>query len=67
MDVVAIRLDAAKKRLNDLGILYSVEFTRPSSRSFAVDESSWYVVRQRQQPDGSFCLLAAAKMGREVC
>lgn len=66
MDVMAIRLEVAEKRLNDLGILYSVEFTRPYSRSFNVDESTWYIVRQSQQPDGSFCLLAAAKMRKEV-
>ncbi|MDF2500615.1 MAG: hypothetical protein K0Q77_1329 [Anaerosporomusa subterranea] len=66
MDFVAIQLEEAKRRLNDLGVQYSVEFTRPYSRSFVVDELSWYVVRQRQQADGSFCLLAAAKMGKEV-
>jgi hypothetical protein len=66
MDLVAIPLEEAKKRLNDLGAQYSVEFTRPYTRSFAINELSWYVVRQRQQADGSFCLLVAAKMGKEV-
>jgi hypothetical protein len=66
MDVVAIPLEAAKKRLNNLAVQYSVEFTRPYSRSFVTNELSWYVVRQRQQADGTICLLAAAKMGKEV-
>ncbi|MDU4959873.1 MAG: hypothetical protein E6X17_04310 [Sporomusaceae bacterium] len=65
MDVVAWPLEAAKKRLQALGIAYSVDSTRPYSRSF-ITSDVWYVLRQRQMPDGTVCLLAAAKMGKEV-
>ena len=64
MDVVAIPLEKAKARLDALGIHYTVETTRPYGRSFAAGEL--YVIRQLQQPDGTVCLLTAAKMRKEV-
>lgn len=66
MDVVATQLKHALQKLAACGINYSVEYTQPYSRTFEVNNSSWYVVRQRQKSDGSVCLLAAAKMGKEV-
>jgi hypothetical protein len=66
MDFVAIRLEQAEKQLIDLGIRYCIEYSRPFSRPPVLDDSTWYVVRQRLQSDGSVCLLAVAKMGKEV-
>lgn len=65
MDVLAITLAEAKRRLIEQGIAFSVEYTKPYTRMFVVSET-WYVIRQRQLADGSLHLLAAAKMGKEV-
>ena len=65
MDVLAIPLSEAQRRLAEQRMEFSVEYTKPYTRTFVVSET-WYVIRQRQLADGSFYLLAAAKMGKEV-
>lgn len=66
MDVVGLRLTDAIKHFEENRISYSVEISRPYSRAFSVDESQLYVIRQRPNAEHGFCLLAAAKMGKEV-
>ena len=66
MDLLAVELEKAKKRLTEQAIHFSIEYTHPYTRSSADKQSDWYVIRQHQKQDGSFGLLAAAKMGKEV-
>lgn len=65
VDVVGIPLHAAKLRLQEAGMPYKVEVTRPTRDYFKIDESCPYVVRECVCADGTVCLTVAYKQVRQ--
>lgn len=66
MDVVGMPLEEATALLAASGVRYTVQITQPYNRSFSVNTSIVYVLRQHFTADGDCSLLAAAMMGKEV-
>ena len=67
MDFLAQSLQSAIQQLTDLNCKYSVKTTRPTRDFFKLEGDSLYVIRQHLDTDGTYHLVAAAKMGKEVC
>ena len=65
VDVLGIPWQEAKERLEALGILCDVEWTRPTRDFFPIDKQSPYVVRQRRDGD-KMKLVLAARLRKEV-
>lgn len=66
MDTVGLLLKDVIIQLDNDGWKYTVERTYPTRDYFPIDEEMLYVVRQRQQEDGSLQLVVAATMRKEV-
>lgn len=66
MDLVARPLNTAVELLEQLNLQYQVTITRPTRSLFAVEEDSFFVIRQHIDADGKYHLVVAAKMGKEV-
>lgn len=66
MDTVGLLLKDVIIQLDNDGCKYTVERTYPTRDYFSIDEEMLYVVRQRQQGDGSLQLVVAATMRKEV-
>ena len=67
MDTVAQCLSLAKKMLDDGNMKYRISISYPTRTVPTLDETSLYVIRQQMDPDGTYHLTAAAKMGKEKC
>ncbi|WP_371371229.1 hypothetical protein [Sporomusa aerivorans] len=65
MDTVAQPLLNVIAMLEKNNIKYSVTVTKPS-RNIQQLTDTLYVIRQQLDADGSYNLIAAAKMGKEV-
>lgn len=65
MDLIALPLPDAEKILAERGCSYQVAISHPSQKK-AVLEDFLYVVRQQIHADGTYYLIAARKMGKEV-
>ncbi len=63
-DVLGRPAEEAKALLDDAGISYTVELTRPTRDFFPVDDARLYTVRAVTCPDGSCRLTLAAKQIR---
>jgi len=66
LDVLAQPLSFVTDQLDKKNLRYIVKVTRPTRDFFKVDENCLYVIRQHIDADGIYCLVAAAKMGKEV-
>ena len=66
MDTVGLPLNDVIAKLDNDCCKYTVERTYPTRDYFPIDEEMLYVVRQKQQEDGSFKLVVAATMRKEV-
>lgn len=66
MDTVGLPLKDVIIKLDNDGCKYTVERTYPTRDYFPIDEEMLYVVRQKQQEDGSLTLVVAATMRKEV-
>lgn len=66
IDVTGLPQKEAESRLNQAGIAYSVEITRPTRDFFKVDEGNLYVVRQKWTDQDTLLLTLAAKQRKEV-
>lgn len=66
MDTVGLLLKDVIIQLDNDSCKYTVERTYPTRDYFPIDEEMLYVVRQRQQEDGSLQLVVAATMRKEV-
>lgn len=66
IDVTGLPQKEAEFRLNQAGIAYSVEITRPTRDFFKVDEGNLYVVRQKWTDQDTLLLTLAAKQRKEV-
>ena len=66
IDVTGLPQDVAELRLNQVGIAYSFEITRPTRDFFKVDEETLYVVRQKLTEQKKLLLTLAAKQRKEV-
>ena len=65
-DILMMPLDAALRILQQQGVSANVVKSRPQSRRFQLIEDKIYVIRQRVNDDGTYELVTAAKMGKEV-
>jgi hypothetical protein len=65
IDTVALSLCKVKEQLDEAGVNYKIEITRPTRQVSNLEEDSFYIIRQRVHSDGVYHLLAAAKMGKE--
>lgn len=65
MDTVAQPLSEVISKLEQNGSKYIVTVTKPSRTTFQLDDKL-YVIRQQLDADGTYNLIAAAKMGKEV-
>lgn len=63
---MGLSLQDAFAELDAADCRYAVEYTVPTRDYFKVYENVFYVVRQRREENGSYCLIAAAKMRKEV-
>lgn len=66
MDSVGKPLTEVTEQLDKLHIKHTISITRPINRMFSVDENYLYVIRQHEDADGVYHLVAAGKMGKEV-
>lgn len=66
LDVVAHPLHDAVKLMETLDVKYTVTVTESTSKKFLTQEDCFYVIRQQIRNDGSYDIIAAAKMGKEV-
>ena len=66
LDTVAQPLAKVISRLEQANCKYSISITKPSRNTFQL-EDTLYVIRQQLDADGILNLIAAAKMGKEVC
>lgn len=66
MDVVGRFLDDAITEMKQKKSKYTIQRTVPTRDFFKIDESQLYVVRQTAGEDGSYQLVVAAKMRKEV-
>ncbi|SHI68683.1 hypothetical protein [Propionispora hippei] len=65
MQYVGWSLAAATQALREKQFAFDVVTTSPVKKSGA-DQGPLYVVRQREREDGSYSLVVAAKMEKEV-
>jgi hypothetical protein len=66
LDVVAHPLHEAVELMENLHIKYTVIVTESTSKKFLRQEDCFYVIRQHICDDGSYDIIVAAKMGKEV-
>jgi hypothetical protein len=66
LDLVAEELSAATALLAARQIEFEVDVTRPDRLSFALSTDRQYVVRQTLGSSGTYHLVVAAKMEKEV-
>jgi hypothetical protein len=66
LDVVAHPLHEAVELMENLNIKYTVTVTEPTSKKFLRQENCFYVIQQHICNDGSYNIIVAAKMGKEV-
>lgn len=66
MDTVAQPLSDIILHMEKNGIRYRVTITEPTKKTFPLEETL-YVVKQQLDADGTYNVIAAAKMGKEVC
>ena len=64
-DVLARPLAEAESLLREAGRSWQTEITRPSGVFFIRDNSCLYVVRVREQADGTIMLTLAAKQRKQ--
>ncbi|MCE5284753.1 MAG: hypothetical protein LLG02_02745 [Pelosinus sp.] len=66
LDVVAHPLHEAVELMETLDVKYTVTVTEATSKKFLRQEDCFYVIQQHVSNDGSYKLIVAAKMGKEV-
>ncbi|VBB08061.1 Hypothetical protein LUCI_3326 [Lucifera butyrica] len=66
MDTLAQPLAAVTARLEARGLRYTIVVTRPPRNYLAVNENCLYVIKQQIDREGTYHLVAAAKMRKEV-
>ena len=64
-DVLGRPFEEAAKLLEDAGVEYTTELTRPTKNFFPVDDAKLYVVRAVICPDASCRLTLAAKQKKQ--
>ncbi|BBB93150.1 hypothetical protein [Methylomusa anaerophila] len=66
MNYIGQHLSDAIQDLDAANTKYIVQYTSPARKHFCLDSDTFYVIQQRLNADGTICLIAAAKMGKEV-
>jgi hypothetical protein len=66
LDLVGKLLTEVLEQLDKLHVKHTISITRPINRMFSVNENCLYVIRQHQDADGVYHIVAAGKMGKEV-
>jgi hypothetical protein len=66
VETVGLSLATVIQQMNALNCPYTVKITRPTRDFFELEGDSLYVIRQQVDTDGTYHLVAAAKMGKEV-
>lgn len=66
LDLVAQPLQEAVILFNNLNIKHTVTVTETTSKKFLTHKDCLYVIQQHISDDGSYNLVVAAKMGKEV-